>query len=93
MWTYTDDYNILPNLYVRSHFHDGTLSHYQVFPVDGYWLRITTSDTYELDEDGNVVLDENGNPVVIPYLSEGGATSKAEYNWSENPNGYIAQKK
>lgn len=91
MWTYTDDYSLLPNLYVRSRFLDGVLKHYQVYPCEGYVLRISANDEYERDEEGNIILDENGNPIIIPYRSYGGAVAMPTYDWVENSYGFRAE--
>lgn len=93
MWTHEDKYDILPNLYIRHHYQDGELSHYQIYPVDGYWLRITTSDTQKVDENGKPMFDEKGQPIIIPYRTDGGAVAKKTYDFVENPNGYIAEVK
>ena len=92
MWTYTDDHNVLPNLYIRSKFKDGTFMWFEVYPCEGYVLRIYSADSYQMDEDGNYVLDESGNKILeAPYYSDGGAMVRANYNWEENPNGFVAE--
>ena len=55
MWTYNDDANLLPNIIIRSKFKDGILKHYQIYPVDGYVLRIPNMDEYRRDENGEYV--------------------------------------
>ena len=90
-WTYTDNYNILPNLYVRSKFLDGVLKFYEIFPVTGYVLWIPKVDEYEYDEDGNPVYDEDGNPVLLyHYYSWGGATAMPNYDFEANVDGFQA---
>lgn len=91
MWTYTDDYSLLPNLYVRSKFFDGVLKFYQVYPCEGYVLRILANDEYKRDEEGNIALDENGNPIIIPYRTYGGAVELPNYDWVENSYGFCAE--
>ena len=92
MWSYTDDYSIIANLYIRSKFKDGVLQFYQIYPCDGYVLRIPANDEYERDEEGNYVLDENGNRILImEYRSCGGAMEFTDYDWSTNPCGYCAE--
>ena len=49
MWTYNDDANLLPNIIIRSKFKAGILKHYQIYPVDGYVLRIPNMDEYRRD--------------------------------------------
>ena len=91
-WTYENNYNILPNLNVKSVFQDGVLKRYDVYPCDGYVLRIYSLDEYEMDENGNFVLDENGNKILItPYRSYGGATARLNYDWATNPKGFAAE--
>ena len=90
-WTYADNYNLVPNLYVRSHFdNEGVLSHYQIYPCIGYVLYSPTNDSYVYDDNGEIVYDENGNPVTEPYYSWGGATEMPDYNWTTNPNQWQA---
>lgn len=85
-WTYTDNYDLVPNLYVRSHFDDdGVLSHYQIYPCTGYVLYSPALDRPKSDENGDDVLDENGNIVYEPYYSWGGATELKTYDWTTNP--------
>ena len=92
MWTFTDNLTILANLIVRGCFKDGVLIHYELYPCDGYVLRIPILDEYEMDEEGNLVLDENGDPIlVMPYRSYGGATVMPNYDFTTNPNGYCAE--
>lgn len=92
-WTYSDDYSLLPNLYVRSKFLDGVFKWFQVYPCNGYVLRVLSSDTYQTDENGDFVLDENGEKILeTPYRTWGGAmVLNANYDWVTNPNGYIAE--
>lgn len=85
-WTYTDNYDLVPNLYVRSHFDDdGVFSHYQIYPCTGYVLWCPQNDLEQYDDDGNLIVDENGNSVTIPYYSWGGATELKTYDWATNP--------
>ena len=89
MWTYNDDANLLPNIIIRSKFKDGILKHYQIYPVDGYVLRIPNMDEYRRDENGEYVLDENGEKILtVPYCSYGGAVEMPDYDWKTNPENY-----
>lgn len=91
-WTHSDDYSILPNLYIRSIFLDGVLKWKELYPCDGYVLRCLYLDTYQTDENSDYVLDENGNPILeTPYRTWGGAMCAANYDFATNPNGYIAE--
>lgn len=92
MWTYNDDANLLPNIIIRSKFKDGILKHYQIYPVDGYVLRIPNMDEYWRDENGEYVLDENGEKILtVPYRSHGGAVEMPDYDWKTNPGNYHAE--
>lgn len=92
MWTYNDDANLLPNIIIRSKFKDGILKHYQIYPVDGYVLRIPNMDEYQRDENGEYVLDENGEKILtVPYRSYGGAVEMPDYDWKTNPGNYHAE--
>lgn len=92
MWTYTDNLTLLPNLIIRSQFKDGVLKFYQMYPVEGYVLRIPTMDEYEMDENGEYVLDENGERIlVMPYRTYGGAVEMPDYDWATNPENYHAE--
>ena len=89
MWTYNDDANLLPNIIIRSKFKDGILKHYQIYPVDGYVLRIPNMDEYRRDENGEYVLGENGEKILaVPYRSYGGAVEMPDYDWKTNPENY-----
>lgn len=91
-WTFMDDYNVLPNLYLRRHYdEENTLMLQQLYPCEGYALHIPSGDEYEYDNEGNLVLDENGNPIVIaPYYTLGGATVIRTYDFVTNSNNYHA---
>ena len=84
MWTYTDNPNLLPNLIIRSKFKDNVLVFYEIYPANGYVLRIPNSDVYHEDENGNLIL-------VTPYRTWGGATEFANYDWATNPENYYAE--
>ncbi len=92
MWSFTDDYSILPNLYVRSRLKDGALQYFQIYPCDGYVLRTPIMDEYQMDEEGNYVFDENGERIlVMPYRTWGGATALKNYDFTTNPSGFCAE--
>lgn len=80
------------NIIIRSKFKDGILKHYQIYPVDGYVLRIPNMDEYRRDENGEYVLDENGEKILtVPYRSYGGAVEMPDYDWKTNPGNYHAE--
>lgn len=92
MWTHTDDYSVLPNLYIRSMLLDGILKWFEIYPCEGYVLRIPMHDSYQVDENGDYVLDENGNMILErPYRTWGGAMEMPNYNWVTNPKNYHAE--
>ena len=84
MWTYADNLTLLPNLIIRSQFKDGVLKFYQMYPVEGYVLRIPTMDEYEMDENGERIL-------TMPYRSYGGAVEMPDYDWKTNSENYHAE--
>lgn len=84
-WTYSDNYNLIPNLYIRSHYKNGVLSHYQIYAIDGYVLYSPSNNRYMYDENGEIIYDESENPIVEPYYSWGGATEMPTYDWANNP--------
>ena len=92
MWSFADDYGILPNLYVRSRLKDGVLQYFQIYPCDRYVLRVPIMDEYQMDEEGNYVFDENGESIlVMPYRTWGGATALKNYDFTTNPSGFCAE--
>ena len=44
-----------------------------------------------VDEEGNIILDENNEPILIPYRTYGGATALPNYDWTANPDGFSAE--
>ena len=91
MWTYSDDLTLLPNLIVRSRIEDGILQFYQIYPVEGYVLWIPLGDEYEYDENGELILDENGNPIFVArYYTLGGAVVMPNYDFETNPSEFQA---
>lgn len=92
MWTYTDDLSLIENITVRGQYKDGVLKFYEIYPMEGYVLRIPCMDEYLRDEEGNLVADENGKAILeTPYRSRGGATQMPDYDWTTNPEGYYAE--
>lgn len=91
--TPTHNTNIIPNLDIISyHDENSVLRMYEIFPLDGYVLRIHSFDEYQIDEDENFILDENGNKTLIsPCRTWGGATAVPSYDWQTNPNGFTAE--
>lgn len=90
-WTHTDNYTLLPNLYVRSLFEDGVLQFYEIYPCSGYVLHIPSGDMPAFDEYGNEIYDEDGNLVIEqPYYTWGGATALVGYDFATNPSGFEA---
>lgn len=91
VWTRTSNLNVLANLDVQSVYKDGVFMWYELFPCDGFVLWVPSGDEYEYDDEGNLVLDENGNPILINhYYTWGGATVMPNYDFATNPNGYAA---
>lgn len=83
-WTHSDNYNLLPNLYVRNVFKDDVFKWYEIYPCEGYVLRI-----YSLDDN---YVDENGEPYIESYRTWGGAmVLNQNYDWTTNPDGYTAE--
>ena len=93
MWTTNDLLDILPNIMAKAHYKDEVLQFYQLYPMWGYLLHVPSGDSKQMDEEGNPVLDENGNEIIVPYLSEGGATALPNYDFKTNPLGFEAIEK
>lgn len=85
IWTHSDNYDLIPNLYIRSHFKDGVLQFYSLYAIDGYVLYSPANDSYIYNEDGEIIYNENGSPAIEPYYSQGGATEMPTYDWKINP--------
>lgn len=83
MWTYEDNWSILPNLNVKSCFKDGVLKHYRLYPAEGYVLHVPSGDTPIFDDEGNQIGTQ-------PYYTYGGATVLPSYDFATNPNNYHA---
>ena len=90
MWTEKEFLSLLPYITVKAHYKDENLQFYQLYPVFGYLLHIPSGDSKQIDEEGNPILDENGNEIIIPYLSEGGATATKDYDFQLNSLGFEA---
>ena len=53
---------------------------------------ITSTSLGTIDENGEYVLDENGERIlVMPYRSWGGAVIVPTYDWATNPENYYAE--
>lgn len=89
-WTHVDNFDKLPNINARAAYQDGVLKRYNLYPLDGYVLHIPSGDSLSYDEEDNLILDENGNAVIMPYYTWGGATASANYDFVTNPEGYEA---
>ena len=59
---------VYPNLEIYRRFKDGVHSGYRLIPCEGYVMYdITRTDTEPLlDENGNQVWDDDGNPAEVP---------------------------
>lgn len=90
MWTIQEIFDILPNIIIKAHYKDEVLQFYQLYPVQNYLLHVPSGDSIEKDEEGNPILDENGEEIIVPYLSEGGATTLKNYDFEINPLGFEA---
>lgn len=82
MWTYVNNYNLLPNINVRGAYRDGVLIHYGLYPLEGYVLHLPDGDYRDIDEEGNEIYE--------PYYTWGGATVLPNYDFVTNPKGYEA---
>lgn len=90
-WTYKENFDLIENLRIVSCINDGKLVHYRIYPAEGYVLWIPTLDEYEYDDEGNLLLDENGESVLLRhYYTQGGATALPTYDFAANPNEYQA---
>lgn len=85
-------YDLIPNLYVQKVFKNEDFQYYLIYPCEGYMLHIPSGDSVAYDEEDNIVLDENGKTVVEPYLTMGGATTSANYDFESNVDGFKAVK-
>jgi hypothetical protein len=85
--------DIIPNLdIIAYHNENNVLRGYEIYPLEGYVVRIAILDRYQTDENGNFVLDENGNKILVtPYRIWGGATAVPSYDWTTNPDGFAAE--
>ena len=83
MWTYLDNWTLLPNINVKHCYKDGVLKMLQRYPADGYVLHIPSGDTPIYDEEGNEIG-------IQPYYTYGGATCRLNYDFTTNPNNYHA---
>ena len=93
MFEFTENYDLLPNICVKTAHNYGSVVYHQIYPVDGYVLRIPVCDTYKIDENGEFVLDANGNKIIDEeYRTAGGAMVVKDYEWEKNPNQYTAEK-
>jgi hypothetical protein len=92
-WSATHNTNIIPNLDIVAYYNENNeLQGYEVYPLEGYVVRIYALDEYQTDENGNFVLDENGNKILVrPWRIWGGATAVKTYDWTTNPKGFAAE--
>lgn len=73
MATYTTEVNTsynIPNITVYNKLEDGVLYGYHVIPNEGYVMYDSTANDTEpiLDENGDFMLDENGEMIVRPTI-------------------------
>ena len=68
-YTYEDMESPIPNATIRKRLNNGVLRTYVIEPVDGYALHLESFNQHEIeweyDEEGNLILDEEGNPITI----------------------------
>lgn len=93
MFEFTENFDLLPNIRVKTAHKNGSVVFHQIYPVEGYVLRIPLCDTYKTDENGEFVLDDSGNKIIDEeYRTSGGAMVVKDYDWDKNPNQYTAEK-
>lgn len=92
-WRAEHNTNIIPHLDIIAYYNENNeLQIYEIFPEQGYVVRIYALDEYQTDENGDFVLDENGDKILVkPWLIWGGATAVPSYDWTTNPNGFAAE--
>lgn len=84
MWSFIDNFDLLPNLNVKSVYKDGVLMRHDVAPAEGYILRIKDCDECYYDE-------PNGKKLLKPYRTKGEAILPVTYDFATNPKGIIAE--
>lgn len=84
MWSFIDNFDLLPNLNVKSVYKDGVLMRYDVEPAEGYILRIKDCDEHYEDE-------LNGKKLLKPYRTKGETILPVIYDFVTNPKGIIAE--
>ena len=83
IWTAQDNFELLPNIIVRTKFKDGVPQWLELYPNNGYVLHIPSGDVK--------IYDEFENQIGIqPYYTYGGATVRLDYDFATNPNNYHA---
>lgn len=92
-WRAVHNTNIISNLDIIAYYNENDeLQIYEIFPEQGCVVRIYALDEYQTDENGNFVLDENGDKILVkPWRIWGGATAVPTYDWNTNPNGFAAE--
>ena len=92
-WTPVHNTNLISNLDIIAYYDENNiLKGYEIFPDEGYVVRIYALDEYLMDDDFNYVLDENGNKILVrPWRIWGGAAEDPSYDWAVNPRGYAAE--
>ena len=93
MFQFTENFNILPNICVKTAYLNGNIVYHQIYPIDGYVLRIPVCDSYKIDENGEFILDSDGKKIIdAEYRTAGGAMVVKNYDWNENLNQYKAER-
>lgn len=60
-----------PNIDILNVYADGELKRYEAVPQEYYVMYDITDENYDLkrDENGNIIFDENNNPVEVPVTN------------------------
>lgn len=92
-WTIIHNTDIIPNLDVMMHYNENNkLQFYEMLPLEGYIIRIYALDEYATDEEGNRILNENGDKYIVkPWRTSGSATAVEGYDWELNSQGFAAE--
>lgn len=82
---------IIANTTMQIYSNDSGDVAYRITPVDGYVLHDNARDFEAFDENGDIICDENGDPVIAQGFTRGTASCSINYDFNANPREFFTR--
>lgn len=83
-WQIIEKTGILPNIIIKEYRQGDTLSHLELVPFSGYSLWLPSGDEYKYNDNGEMELDNTGNPIVLSKYYTSKIALPKNYDFTAN---------